>query len=111
MEKLSKLKKKEDRQDVDSGQESTADTDSEVEQDEKEDTDADPKLANEQISDMEYMKQLMKGTGERKPRQKMEKKVKEKITLFTLKVKHAPLNHLLDNLCRDISQNEKYSFC
>ncbi|CAH1179142.1 unnamed protein product [Phaedon cochleariae] len=50
------------------------------------------KLANEQISDMEYMKLLMKGAAERKPRQKMEKKVKEKIQLFTVKLRDLPYN-------------------
>lgn len=62
------------------------------------------KIANKKISDFEvkmiffkyfyhsnififqYMKLLMKGKSESKPRQKMEKKPKEKIQLYTLKV-------------------------
>jgi len=43
------------------------------------------KVAEQPISDMEYMKMLMPG-AERKPRQKMEKKPKEKVQLFNLKV-------------------------
>ncbi|KAJ8968375.1 hypothetical protein NQ314_002325 [Rhamnusium bicolor] len=53
------------------------------------------KIANEQISDMEYMRKLMKTSGdsmERKPRQKMEKKVKEKIKLLTIKLRDLPYN-------------------
>ncbi|CAG9761792.1 unnamed protein product [Ceutorhynchus assimilis] len=48
------------------------------------------------VSDLEYMKLLMKGVSnteanlERKPRQKMEKKPKEKVELFNLKLKDLP---------------------
>ncbi|KAL3284900.1 hypothetical protein HHI36_019035 [Cryptolaemus montrouzieri] len=48
------------------------------------------RLANQQISDLDYMKQLMKKSGE--PRQKQEKKVKEKIDFFTVKLKGLPYN-------------------
>uniref|UniRef100_A0A6P7FLT5 Probable RNA-binding protein 19 n=1 Tax=Diabrotica virgifera virgifera TaxID=50390 RepID=A0A6P7FLT5_DIAVI len=54
--------------------------------------DGNKKLANEQISDLEYMKQLIKGETERKPREKMKKKVKEQIKLFTIKLRDLPYN-------------------
>ncbi|GJQ68534.1 hypothetical protein Trydic_g17103 [Trypoxylus dichotomus] len=41
------------------------------------------------MTDLEYMQMLMKDTHS-KPRQKMEKKVKEKMDLFTLKLKNLP---------------------
>ncbi|KAJ8942069.1 hypothetical protein NQ318_004094 [Aromia moschata] len=50
------------------------------------------KLANADISDMEYMRQLMQENKDSKPRQKMEKKVKEKINLFTVKLRDLPYN-------------------
>nr|CAH7745100.1 unnamed protein product [Callosobruchus chinensis] len=81
--KLHQIKSQKTDED-DSGQESG--NDSEVDNTEA------AKLANEEISDLEYMKQLMKGEGERKPRQKMEKKVKEKVNLFTVKLRDLPYN-------------------
>ncbi|XP_060520539.1 probable RNA-binding protein 19 [Cylas formicarius] len=53
------------------------------------------KLSFKPISDMEYMKSLIKGQNQlpedqRKPRQKTEKKIKEKVKLFTLKLKDLP---------------------
>ncbi|XP_066148088.1 probable RNA-binding protein 19 [Euwallacea fornicatus] len=59
---------------------------------ENEDTEehsSDEKVAKQPISDMEYMKMLMPG-AERKPRQKMEKKIKEKVKLFNLKLMDLP---------------------
>ncbi|KAI4470076.1 rna binding protein [Holotrichia oblita] len=41
---------------------------------------------SDEVTDLEYMQMLMEGT-QGKPRQKMQKKVKEKINLYTLKVK------------------------
>lgn len=66
---------------VSNTEEETVEKDSETE-----DAISSQKIANEQISDIEYMKKLMKGDGERKPREKMKKKVKEKIKLHTVKV-------------------------
>lgn len=71
---------------IDSFEENECDTVINSEEDDQQEA---RKIANEQISDLEYMKKLMKGDGdasERKPRQKMAKKVKEKINLFTVKV-------------------------
>lgn len=51
------------------------------------DEDKSEKLANQDISDMEYMKTLMgKPIEDRPKRQKMEKQIKEKKELFTLMV-------------------------
>ncbi|XP_018562957.1 probable RNA-binding protein 19 [Anoplophora glabripennis] len=92
VEKLHNLGNSSENEDsaIDSGEGNESDH-SEKEADEQEIN----KFANEQISDLEYMKKLMKTTGdvpERKPRQKMEKKVKEKINLFTVKLKDLPYN-------------------
>ncbi|KAI4470082.1 rna binding protein [Holotrichia oblita] len=43
----------------------------------------------DEVTDLEYMQMLMKGT-QGKPRQKMQKKVKEKINLYTLKLRNLP---------------------
>ncbi|CAH1966721.1 unnamed protein product [Acanthoscelides obtectus] len=82
-EKLHKIRQQKSEKE-DSGQGSASDL--------EEDNDEAVKLANEEISDLEYMNQLMKGKGERKPRQKMEKKVKEKVKLFTVKLRDLPYN-------------------
>ncbi|XP_030745137.1 probable RNA-binding protein 19 [Sitophilus oryzae] len=99
-DKLTKLKQKPLKVDSDdSGAHS--DVDQSDENDRGSDLEEAPKekLAEKPISDMEYMKSLMKGskvedssdeTVEKKPRQKMEKKIKEKVTLFTLKLKDLP---------------------
>ncbi|XP_056631573.1 probable RNA-binding protein 19 [Diorhabda sublineata] len=50
------------------------------------------KIANKQISDLEYMKKLIAGGTEKKPREKMKKKIKEKIKLFTVKLRDLPYN-------------------
>ncbi|CAH0546804.1 unnamed protein product [Brassicogethes aeneus] len=80
-------------QENDSAVDSGKDSPDEKSEDDKEDETQD-KLANQEISDMEYMKKLMgKGdNSEKKPRVKMEKKVKEKIELFTVKLKDLPYN-------------------
>ncbi|CAH1107316.1 unnamed protein product [Psylliodes chrysocephalus] len=72
---------------VSNTEEETVEKDSETE-----DAISSQKIANEQISDIEYMKKLMKGDGERKPREKMKKKVKEKIKLHTVKLRDLPYN-------------------
>ncbi|XP_074038360.1 probable RNA-binding protein 19 [Leptinotarsa decemlineata] len=95
IQKLNKIEQKqiEKKEKSNENSDGNSNEDSQDEDDEDNDDNAETdKLANNQISDMEYMKQLMKGNSERKPRQKMEKKVKEKIKLFTVKLRDLPYN-------------------
>ncbi|CAG9864766.1 unnamed protein product [Phyllotreta striolata] len=87
MEKLHKLTENVDEEKDDVEEENKSDGEDGDDDEEIEDT---SKIANEQISDLEYMKKLIK--GEKKPREKMQKKIKEKIKLFTLKLRDLPYN-------------------
>ncbi|CAG9827411.1 unnamed protein product [Diabrotica balteata] len=97
-EKLQKLKNMQANQEQEGNEEKNEDIsklpneDNEESDYKSESEDGNKKLANEQISDLEYMKQLMKGETERKPREKMKKKVKEQIKLFTIKLRDLPYN-------------------
>ncbi|KAG5876064.1 hypothetical protein JTB14_004423 [Gonioctena quinquepunctata] len=95
IDNFNKLGQKDTEKDENSSEDSDG-NDSEEDGDDDEDNEDqiqnDNKLANEQISDIDYMKLLMKSDTERKPRQKMEKKVKEKIKLFTVKLRDLPYN-------------------
>lgn len=72
------------------------DNDDEKDEDEEDDSgnestdETEGKVANKKISDLEYMKLLMSNSVAKKPRQKMEKKPKEKIKLFTVKLRGLP---------------------
>lgn len=95
-EKLEKLKIKQNKDELQSdSDDSGTHSDSNAQNDDMDEESGADKLAEKPISDLEYMKMLMKSsksdevplaTTERKPRQKTEKKVKEKITLFNIKV-------------------------
>ncbi|KAK9877154.1 hypothetical protein WA026_016897 [Henosepilachna vigintioctopunctata] len=61
-----------------------------AEQEERNDGIEEEKLANHDISDMEYMKLLMEKSARKK--QTKEKKVKEKVNFFTVKLKGLPYN-------------------
>ncbi|KAJ8922208.1 hypothetical protein NQ315_004145 [Exocentrus adspersus] len=90
LETLHKLETKTQENEETEEVNSNVEFDSKSDEEEQQNTN---KVANEEISDLEYMKKLMKTNGdgsERKPRQKMEKKVKEKIKLFTVKLKDLP---------------------
>ncbi|XP_076264018.1 putative RNA-binding protein 19 [Rhynchophorus ferrugineus] len=97
---LKKVKRKKDEEEAHSdGDDSGTHSDNDIKNEDMDEEGTHDKLAEKPISDLEYMKMLMKGSKseevslgaiERKPRQKTEKKVKEKLTLFNIKLKDLP---------------------
>ncbi|KRT79377.1 RNA binding protein, partial [Oryctes borbonicus] len=68
----------------------------------------DKKNETTDMTDLEYMQMLMRDK-QTKPRQKMEKKVKEKINLFTLKLKNLPCKCKKKDIKQFFSPNIPYS--
>lgn len=82
--------------DVGMGADKSKDTEEEHTIDKEDDKESDAKLANKEISDMDYMKQLMGDTSKvkEKPKpgyEKKDKKSKDDLTrLFTIKIRNVP---------------------
>lgn len=82
--------------DVGMGADKSKDTEEEHTIEKEDDKESDAKLANEEISDMDYMKQLMGDTSKvkEKPKpgyEKKDKKSKDDLTrLFTIKIRNVP---------------------
>ncbi|EDW00109.1 probable RNA-binding protein 19 [Drosophila grimshawi] len=78
--------------------------------DNDDDDEDDEKLAEQPISDMEYMKSLMAGKGESKPKAKENKKPdKSNLELFTIKIHNVPYNTKRQDIIKFFKPQKPYS--